>query len=369
MNFLPHALHTLIAFAVVLGVLVFIHEMGHYLAARWRGVHAEAFSIGFGRPLVSWTDRRGTVWRISVLPLGGYVKLHGMANPAEITEQDRSAFQAGRTFFEKSVISRAIVVAAGPLANFALAIVLFALLFGSVGMSVPLPVVGDVLAGSAAAEAGLVKGDRIEAIGGTPIHDFHGIKAIVLRSPDQTLPLAVQRDGKMLSLTAHIQAKVSDGERMGMLGITSGAVETHRLGPVQALLAGVTQTWSMTWQTLVGLWHIIASGHGADELGGPLRIAQLSGQVAELGFTSLVNFVAVLSINLGLLNLFPIPVLDGGHLLFFLAEAVRGRPLPPRAQEYGYRAGFALIAGLFVFATLNDLTHLGVFRWMAALIG
>ncbi|HTR16860.1 MAG TPA: RIP metalloprotease RseP [Acetobacteraceae bacterium] len=366
---MPHALHTLIAFAVVLGVLVFIHEMGHYLAARWRGVHAEAFSIGFGRPLVSWTDRRGTVWKISALPLGGYVKLHGMANPAEIGEQDQSAFQAGRTFFEKSVLSRAIVVAAGPLANFALAIVLFAVLFASVGMSVPLPVVGEVLAGSAAAEAGLAKGDRIEAIAGTPIRDFQGIQAIVARSPDQSLPLTVSRDGKTLTLTAHVHARVSGGERIGMLGISSGAVETHRLGPVQAIFAGTTQTWSMTRQTLVGLWHIIASGHGTDELGGPLRIAQLSGQVAELGVASLVNFVAVLSINLGLLNLFPIPVLDGGHLLFFLAEALRGRPLPLRAQEYGYRAGFALIAGLFVFATLNDLTHLGVFRWVAALIG
>ena len=369
-NALPPPLNFAVPFVIVLGVLVFIHELGHYLAARWRGVHVEAFSIGYGRALLSWADRRGTVWKIAWLPLGGYVKLHGQEQPADVSDEVRASWIPGRTFHEKSVGSRAIVVAAGPVANFLLAAVLFAFLFAAAGRPVMLPDVAKVAEGSAAERGGLMAGDEITAIDAQPIAQFEDIQRIIAANPGRALPVAVQRNGAALTLTVTPDRReIGEGRAVGVLGIAGGAVSYIKLPVTEAIPAGIEQTWSVTVQTLDGVWQMITGKRGAEDLGGPLRIAQLSGQVAELGVANLVNFVAVLSINLGLLNLFPIPVLDGGHLLFFLAEAVRGRPLPLRTLEYGYRAGFALIAGLFVFATLNDLTHLGLFRWVAALIG
>jgi regulator of sigma E protease len=368
-EFLPEFLRTPVAFAIVLGVLVFIHELGHYLAARWVGVHIETFSIGFGRSLVSWTDRVGTVWKIGWIPLGGYVKMHGQERPEEVSDEVRAAWQPGRTFHEKSIGARAIAVAAGPVANFLLAIVLFALLFATVGRSISLPVVGEVVADSAASHAGLQTGDRIEAIEGQPVHRFEEIQRAVSASPGQPLRLTVASGGADREVTVVPDTRDNGGRKVGILGIRGGASEFEQLSPWQALPAGVQQTWDVTVQTLAGVWGMIAHDRGTEELGGPLRIAQLSGQVAQLGAASLVSFIALLSVNLGLINLFPIPVLDGGHLLFYLAEAVRGRPLPQRTQEYGFRAGLALILGLFVFATWNDLGHIGIIRWVTGLIG
>lgn len=366
---LPPPFHAIVPFVIVLGILVFIHELGHYLAARWRGVHVEAFSIGFGRPVLRWTDRVGTEWRLSWLPLGGYVKLHGQERPEEASAEARAAWQAGRTFHEKGVGSRAIVIAAGPVANFLLAMVLFAGLFATAGQPVMLPVVGDVQPASAAEKAGLQPGDRITQIDGKDVADFEALRVVVAAHPDSPLQLRVQRGDQTLTLPVTPQAREQGGTRIGTLGVTSRDTEFHRLPIGAAMIAGVTQTWDISVQTLGGLWQMISGQRGADDLGGPLRIAQLSGQVADLGIASLVSFIAVLSINLGLINLFPVPILDGGHLLFYAIEAVRGRPLPPRAMEYGFRAGFALLAALFVFATWNDLSHLGLMRWVATLIG
>lgn len=368
-HIVPDFARTVIAFAVVLGVLIFVHEAGHYLAARWRGVHVEAFSIGFGRPLASWTDRHGTQWQICWLPLGGYVKMHGQERPEDVPEEVRAEWVPSRTFHHKSVGSRAIVVAAGPIANFLLAMVLFAVLFATAGRPVALPVVGDVMAGSAAARAGLQAGDRIVAIDGTPIHDFADIQRIVMAHPGLALTLRLQRGNSELTLPATPDIHQEGGRRIGMLGIRGGTTDFKRLAPLQAIGAGVAQTWDVTADTLGGVWQMISGRRGTGDIGGPLRIAQLSGQVARLGIASLVSFIAVLSVNLGLINLFPIPILDGGHLLFYLAEAVRGRPIPPRAQEYGFRAGFALLVGLFILATWNDLSHFGLFRWVSGMIG
>ena len=368
-DFLPEFLRTPVAFAIVLGVLVFIHELGHYLAARWVGVHVETFSIGFGRALVSWTDRVGTVWKIAWIPLGGYVKMHGQERPEEATDEERAAWQPGRTFHEKRVGARAIVIAAGPVANFLLAAVLFAGLFATVGRTVALPEVREVVADSAAARAGLQVGDRVESIDGTPIRRFEELQHGIAASPGRALHLVVSSGGVSHEVTVVPESRQSGGHAVGVLGIRGGAVEYEKLSPWEAVPAGIEQTWDVTEQTLIGVWGMLAHNRNTDELGGPLRIAQLSGQVAQLGAASLVSFIALLSVNLGLINLFPIPVLDGGHLLFYLAEVVRGRPLPQRAQEYGFRAGLALIVGLFVFATWNDLTHIGIFRWVAGLIG
>ena len=366
----PDVVRTVVAFAVVLGVLVFVHELGHYLAARWRGVHVETFSIGFGQAIASWTDRVGTVWKIAWIPLGGYVRMHGQERPEDVTAEVRAGWKPGRTFHAKSVGSRAIVVAAGPAANFLLAIVLFAGLFATVGKPTALPMVGQVMPDSAAAAAGLRPGDRIEAIDGRKVRNFEDIQRIVSRSAGVKLSLTLGRAGHDVTLPVTIGTQIEPGgAHHGVLGIRGGNTEYRRLSPPAAIAAGVTQTWEVTRQTVVGIWQMLTGHRGTADLGGPLRIAELSGQVAELGVASMISFIAVLSVNLGLINLFPIPILDGGHLLFYLAESLRGRPISPRAQEYGYRAGFALLAGVFVFATWNDLAHLGFVRWFAGLIG
>lgn len=362
-------IRTILAFVVVLGVLVFIHELGHYLAARWRGVHVEAFSVGFGRALTQWTDRRGTVWKVAWLPLGGYVKLHGQERPQDVPPEVRAAWIPGQTFHEKSVGSRAIVVAAGPIANFLLAMVLFAVLFMASGRPVTLPVVGEVLPDSAAFRGGMVTDDRIQAIDGQIISRFDDVQRIVAANPATRLAITVERDGAPRELSVLTDSREVNGRKVGLLGIRGGSVEYQPVGPIDAIVGGVAQTWTVTVDTLTGVGQMIMGSRGTEELGGPLRIAQLSGQVAGLGLASLISFIAVLSVNLGLINLFPIPVLDGGHLLFYLAEAIRGRPLSVQAQEYGFRAGIALLGGLFVFATWNDLTHIGLFRWVAGLIG
>ncbi len=357
------------SFVVVLGTLVFVHELGHYLAARWRGVYVEAFSIGFGPALASWKDRVGTVWKISLLPLGGYVKLHGQERPEDAAPEVRAAWMPGRTFHAKSVASRAIIVAAGPVANFLLAMVLFGCLFMAVGRPVAVPVVGELVPGGAAEKAGLVAGDRIRTIEGVTVHRFEDIQRIVTANPDKTLPMQVERGGKLTDMQVPVGARTVRGAQVGVLGVRGGAVEYEHVDPARAMIAGVQQTWDVTVATVVGLGQMLSGSRTTDELSGPLGIAQLSGQVAQLGLPTLISFIAVLSVNLGLINLFPIPVLDGGHLMFYAAEALRGRPLPTRFQEYGFRAGFALLAGLFVFATWNDLTHMGLFRWVAGLIG
>jgi len=366
---IPDVVRSGVAFAIVLGILVFVHEFGHYFAARLCGVHVEVFSIGFGRAITSWVDRHGTRWKISWLPLGGYVKMHGQERPQDVSAEVRATWIAGRTFHEKAVLRRAFVVAAGPIANFLLAMVLFAGLFASMGKPVTMPVVGDVLPGSAADHAGLKANDRIDSISGQPIEKFEDIQHIVSAHPDQTLTLTITRGGATSNIQAHTEAQESGGQRVGMLGIRGGMIEYYHISLGQALWGGVTQTWDVTVETIKGIGQMIAGTRGTEDLGGPLRIAQLSGQVAELGIASLVSFIAVLSVNLGLINLFPIPVLDGGHLLFYAAEAIRGRPLPPRAQEYGFRAGLAVLASLFIFATWNDLSNIGLFRWVAHLIG
>jgi regulator of sigma E protease len=369
LSFVPDFVRSAAAFVVVLGVLVFVHEYGHYIAARWRGVRVETFSIGFGRAITSWTDKRGTVWKLAWLPLGGYVKLHGQERPQDVPEEVRARWIPGETFHDKPVLSRAIVVAAGPVANFVLAMVLFAVLFVAIGEPVALPVVGGVLPDSAAAHAGLMANDRILTISGQPIATFEDLQHVITEHPGETLKMTIQRDGADRQIDVTTESRDVGGQKVGLLGVHGGAVEYRHVSVPAALLGGVTQTWTITYETFSGLAQMISGSRGTEDLGGPLRIAQLSGQVAQLGVASLISFIAVLSVNLGLINLFPVPVLDGGHLLYYLAEALRGRPLPQRAQEYGFRAGLAFLACLFVFATWNDLTHLGLFRWVASLIG
>ena len=362
---LPDFVRNVGAFLVVLGVLVFVHELGHYLAARWRGIHVEAFSIGFGKALLSWTDRLGTVWKLAWIPLGGYVKLHGQERPEDVDAATRAGWLEGRTFHGKGVGSRAIVVAAGPIANFLLAAVLFSVLFGLSGRPISVPVIGEILPQSAASQAGLMAGDRVVTIDGQSVARFEDLQRIIAGAPDRSVTIDILRDGKPQSVDVHTGSREGAlGRKMGLLGVKGGAPEFEHLGPIAAVGAGIEQTWDVLVQTLGGLGQMLSGQRSADELSGPLGIAQLSGQVASLGLASLVSFIAVLSVNLGLINLFPIPILDGGHLVLYALEAIRGRPVPAKIQELGFRAGFAVLAGLFVFATWNDLSHLGLFRWV-----
>ncbi len=362
-------LHTMVAFVVVIGVLVFVHEFGHYLAARWRGVHVEAFSIGFGRAIATWSDRRGTIWKLAWLPLGGYVRLHGQEPAEEEPGEMRAARRPGEAFSDKSVGSRMIIVAAGPVANFVLAAVLFSGLCAARRRRGGLPGGGMVVAGAAAAAAGLAPGDRITAIDGKAIASFTDLQHAVVTHPAEALHLTVTRGAARREVVATPHAVTQGGRRIGVIGIEGGTVTYRPLNPLAAIPAGIGETWNVVVQTLGGLWHMVATWSGGSQLGGPLRIAQLSGEAATLGAVSFVNLIAVLSVNLGLLNLFPIPILDGGHLLFFTAEALRGRPLSRRMQELGLRFGLVLLATLFLFATRNDIAGTVLGKLIARLIG
>jgi regulator of sigma E protease len=364
---LPAPFGSLIPFFVLLGVLVFVHEYGHYFVARSVGVFVETFSVGFGPAIMSWTDSAGTVWKIGCIPLGGYVKLHGH-DPNEPDPEVRASWIAGRTFHEKSIGRRTAVVAAGPIANFLLAIVVFAALFMTVGREIPQPVVSTIAAGSPAAAAGFATGDRILAIQGKPIKDFTALQRAVAGQAGNPIAFTVQRGDKQVTLDATPVARDEAGETVGYLGIGTSVYDTKRLGPIAAVRDGTLVSWKIAAATLNALGNMLA-GHGAKDLGGPLRIAAISGQAAQMGFTNFVSLIALLSVNLGLINLFPIPVLDGGHLVFFALEAVRGRPLTQRAQELGLKTGLALIAAVFVFATWNDIQALRIVSWFRHLLG
>ncbi len=370
LDFLPDAVRTILAFLLVLGVLIFFHELGHYAAARWRRVHVDAFSIGFGRALLRWTDKRGTEWRVAWIPLGGYVKLHGQSPLDDTPEADRIPERAGQTFHDKPVKDRAIIVAAGPVANFVLAILLFAGMFATHGVPRGLTTIAGVGPGSAAERAGMQAGDVILSLDGTRITRFDQVQRHIQPRAGQEVQVRLDREGREIALTVVPAAQArGDAAPVGVLGIQGGRAQFERLGPLDALWAGTVQTADVSWQTLAGIGEMFAGTRSAKELGGPIRIAEVSGEAATLGIVPLVNLMALLSVSLALLNLFPIPLLDGGHLMFYAAEAIRGRPLPARAQEYGFRAGFAVLICLFLFATWNDIAHGGIGRWVAGWVG
>jgi regulator of sigma E protease len=366
MHLFTGAWHYAVPFVLVLTVLVYVHEMGHFLIARWAGVRVEVFSIGFGPELAGWTDRHRTRWKISALPFGGYVKMFGDANAASMPgdELDTMSPQERAVAFQhKSLGKRAAIVVAGPAANFIFALVALACLFATVGQPYTSPVIGEVVADSPAAKAGFEKGDRVTAINGSGITRFQQLQQIVEINLGAPLTIDVER-GKS-AVTLHATPEVIEQTdnlghkyRSGRLGLRSGGVDYVRYDPLTALWRSGEESLFLTGATLKAMGQMIIGQRTTDELGGPLRIAQMSGEVAEGGVVSMVWFLAVLSLNLGLINLFPIPMLDGGHLLFYAAEAVRRRPLGPRTQDYGFRIGLTLILLLMLFATWNDLVHL-----------
>jgi regulator of sigma E protease len=361
----------LVPFMFVLSLVVFFHELGHFLIARWCGVRILVFSIGFGPELAGFYDRHGTRWKISAIPLGGYVKFFGDENAASTPDTaglaKMDASEEARSFAFQPVRKRAAIVLAGPLANFVLAIVIFSAVFMLYGKQTMSARVDAVQAGSPAAAAGFKPGDVVLAINGHAIESFADMQRIVSGSAGETLKITVDRNGVKQVLTATpalrtVKDSFGDVERIGVLGITRSMVpadlKLHPVAPPQAVWMGVQETGSVISRTLSYIGGVITGREAANQLGGPIRIAQMSGQMASFGFVPLIQLAAVLSVSIGLLNLFPIPLLDGGHLLFYSIEAMRGRPLSERAQEVGFRIGFAIVIMLMIFATFNDIVHL-----------
>src|SRR5271154_5735024 len=378
-EFFLHSFNTLsqgfigyiIPFLFVLTIVVFFHELGHFLVARWAGVKVLTFSLGFGPELAGFNDRHGTRWKISAVPLGGYVKFLGEDSEpstpasealASMTEEERAG-----SFHHKRVGPRAAIVAAGPIANFILAIVIYAVMFLYFGKPASIARVDVIQPDSVAASAGFQVGDIVTSIDGTTIESFPDMQRIVSTSAGSKLAFQVKRDGALITLSAtpalkEVKDIFGNSHKIGVLGIQYNAqpsdAKTAPVGYLESLKIGVEQVWFIVDGTFKFVGSLFVGKASTGDLGGPLRIAQLSGQAASLGFQFLLQLCAALSVSIGLLNLFPVPLLDGGHLLFYSVEAVRGRPLSARAQEMGSRIGLGLVLMLMVFVTYNDILHL-----------
>jgi regulator of sigma E protease len=363
---------TVFSFIVVLSVVVFIHEYGHFWVGRRCGVGVTAFSVGFGRELFGWTDRHGTRWKISAVPLGGYVKFVGDINAASVPDNDQlghmSAAERAISFPHQNVAKRAAIVAAGPIANFILAIAIFAGFNYFSGRQVLEPRIEAVQAGSAAEKAGFQPNDLILTIDGKQIQTFADMQLLVSSSAGESLVFTVERGGQTVSLNAipnFVEKTTPFGkQRIGLLGVEASkdpaAIKRISYSIPGALKAGAVETWNLVDRTFNFLRRLILGWESADQLSGPIGIARASGTAFDVGGVySLVSLIGFMSVSIGIINLFPIPLLDGGHLLFYAIEAIRGRPLSDRAQEIGFRIGFAIVAMLMLFATWNDLVHLG----------
>jgi regulator of sigma E protease len=361
----------IVPFLFVLTIVVFFHELGHFLVARWAGVRVLTFSVGFGPELFGFNDRYGTRWKLSAVPLGGYVKFFGdeseastpsSSSLATMSDEDRKV-----SFHHKKVAPRAAIVAAGPIANFLLAIVIFAGLFAIFGKPSASARVDTVQADSAAAAAGIQSGDVITAIDGTAIESFSDMQRIVSTRAGQSLRIEIKRGNADITIRAtpnlrEVKDNFGNTHRLGVLGVTRASspedAANVSVDPISALVLGVKETWFVVERTLSYVGGVFSGREAADQIGGPIRIAQISGQVSTIGLSALIHLTAVLSVSIGLLNLFPVPLLDGGHLLFYAVEAVRGRPLSERAMEMGFRVGLALVLMLMIFATYNDILHI-----------
>lgn len=376
-DFVVWLLSYVIPFLAVLTVIVFVHEMGHYLVARWNGVAIQAFSIGFGRELVGWNDKHGTRWKISAIPLGGYVRFAGDMNASSIPDPNapelRDPELAPHLFINKSVWQRIAIVAAGPLANVLLTfLILYALLLGYGRYTVP-AVIGEVIAGSVAEAAGFEPGDRVLSVDGYVVRGFEDFQRYVATSPAREVVIEIERND--VPSTLHlvpepvvIQDRFGNDQRIGRIGVSRDVegtdIELYRPGPLEAVGMTVEEIRFIIQRTAAFLGDFFVGRGDVEQLSGPVKVAKVSGEVATLGVIALINLMALLSLNIGIFNLLPIPMLDGGHLLYYLIEAVRGRPLSMRVQEMGFRFGFALVLALMVFTLFNDTVfdHFGILR-------
>jgi regulator of sigma E protease len=365
----------ILPFLFVLGLVVFFHELGHFLIGRWCGVKVDTFSLGFGPELGCFNDRYGTRWRVAAFPLGGYVKFHGDANGASMTDEAAlaamPASERAASFVAQKVWKRAAIVAAGPLANFLLAIVIFTGIFYLNGRAILLPMVDGVAAGSAAEAAGFQLGDRINSIGGIKVDSFEDMQRIVQTASDTELVFGVDRGGKLVKLVATPRRRdvitPFGTTRVGVLGVESKSKpenwHVQNYGFVDSVKLAGSETWYVVARTGSYLKGLMAGQESTEQLSGPIRIAEMSGAMAKVGLAALLNLAAILSISVGMLNLFPIPLLDGGHLLYYAVEAVRGKAMNDKLQQFGFKVGLMLVTSLMVFATYNDILRL-TRQWM-----
>jgi regulator of sigma E protease len=365
----------LIAFVCALGPLVFFHELGHYLVARLFRIPAETFSIGFGQELFGWTDKQGTRWKVAWLPLGGYVKFVGdmspASNPGDL--EDIPPHLRDRAFQLRPVWQRFLVVLAGPLANFLLAILIFAAFFMTLGAPRS-NVVGEIIPKTPAAAAGFEPGDKILSVAGRATPDFDDIRSIVMLRADETVPIRFERGGQIRDVAVRLKTDtITDpfGQRFkrGLLGIAPTTRELQPLPVYQAVPEAGRYTLVIVRSMIDGVGQVITGRRGTEDVGGPIKIAQIAGQEATLGALPFVQLLALFSINLGFINLLPVPMLDGGHLFFYAVEAVRRRPLSAQALDWAFRGGLAVILALVVFTTVNDLGSLGLWDRLQRLIG
>ena len=368
---------TILAFIVVLGPLVFVHEYGHYIVGRWCGVKADAFSIGFGRKLVGWTDKRGTEWKIGWLPLGGYVQFAGDRDAVSQPDAEWQSLpdtERSHTFPAQPVWKRAAIVVAGPLTNFLFAILILAGFAWISGTPNTPPVAGAVIEGSAAAAAGIEPGDRIVSVDGRGMDVFMDIPMAVAHRPGEAMDVVVERGGaeQALRLTPRLieeRDRFGNVFKRGVIGIAAGKPVFERVPLWEAPLVGLKQTGQIVRQTGEVLAQIVTGRRSIKDVSGPLNMARISGEAAVMGPASLIFLIALISINLGFINLLPLPMLDGGHLLFYGYEAIRRRPAPPQAQEWAFRFGFAAVVTLMLVVTFNDLGSFGLWDRIARLIG
>ena len=373
----PNFFWTILFFVLAISPLVFIHEMGHYLVGRWCGVKAEAFSIGFGRAIAKWTDKRGTVWQIGWLPLGGYVRFAGDMGVSSQSDPNWLKLppeERNRTFQSKALWQRFLIVLAGPLTNFLFAIIVFIGLFGTIGEPRTPPVIAIIERGSAADVAGLTLGDTITSVGGQGVDSFEDVARIVSIHPNEQLTIGIERAGKGMALVATprvnvFQDRFGNEMKRGLLGI-GPAKRIYVKHPIIELPGAAVRFTIGSIKTMATtLWQVVSGTRSIKELGGPVKIAKISGEQAVLGPLEFLWLMTMISINLGFINLLPIPMLDGGHLLFYAIEAVRRKPVPAATQEWAYRSGlFALLLFMFV-VTVNDLAGLGLWQGIAGLIG
>ncbi|WP_083440069.1 RIP metalloprotease RseP [Altererythrobacter epoxidivorans] len=364
-----------IGFLLVLGPLVTLHELGHYLVGRWFGVGAEAFSIGFGRELIGWTDKRGTRWKIAAIPLGGYVQFKGDMNPASIPDaeaiENASPEEREGSFHHASLWKRALIVFAGPATNIIVTIAIFAAFFTAMGRPVALDpaettVVNRFADVSVARDAGIEEGDRILAIDGEKVATFQDITDKVMLYPNKRISIDLERDGNALTVPVTIGEAVESDRfgnemRMGRLGIYSQEFKFETVGPIVAVGLAAEHSVDLVRMMVTGIVQIVTGDRSLQEMGGPIKIAKYSGEQLSLGPLPFINFIALISLNLAFINLLPIPALDGGHLAFYAAEAVRKKPVSPRGMEWAYRTGVALVLMLMVVVTVNDLVTLPIF--------
>ncbi len=373
----PSLLFTLGTYIAMIAVLVVVHEGGHFLAGRFFKTKIDAFAFGFGRELLGWTDRSGVRWKLNLIPLGGYVKFTGDMN--ESSQMDPALLslpvsERAGLFAFKPLWQRAIIVAAGPAINFVFAILILAGFYMALGHPLTPPVVSSVLPGSAAAEAGIVPGDRIVSIDGERIERFEDIVNIVMGGTGEAMRLEVARGEAVRTVLLKprmIETKDRFGNvtRHGRLGIARGEQVVNEVNPLQAVAYGVKDTWDITLTIAATLRQVVMGDRSLDELGGPIKTGQVTGQQASLGLLSFTAFMAFFSINLGFINLIPIPMLDGGHLLLYAVEAVRRRPMGERVQQWAFMSGFAAIMSLMAVLTWNDLSSIGIFKQLSGWLG